>query len=188
MLIRKAAGNMSGPCKAGKHFARPRSALEFGAGADRQAANDSVCFLFHFDVNWLRERSRCNICTLVKEQLQMTYGVSLDLDDFIQKVDSLCRAQLTGEDWDPQQVARDLDMTSEAWQHMASVALWSHRGCTRPRVATGASEYSVLQELRGGGELHAWHINCWGRCAWLSNVTFFLSFEQRFMSISIAEN
>eukprot|EP00438_Fugacium_kawagutii_P015826 Skav211385 [mRNA] locus=scaffold2406:220483:232172:- [translate_table: standard] len=45
------------------------------------------------------------IGNLVQEQLQMKYGVSLDVDDFIRKVDSLCRAQLTGEDWDPQQIA-----------------------------------------------------------------------------------
>ena len=44
------------------------------------------------------------IGNLVQEQLQMKYGVSLDIDDFIRKVDSLCRAQLHGEDWDPVQV------------------------------------------------------------------------------------
>ncbi|CAJ1356461.1 unnamed protein product, partial [Effrenium voratum] len=41
---------------------------------------------------------------VVQEQLQMKYGLSLDMDDFLRKVDSLCRAQLSGEDWDPWQV------------------------------------------------------------------------------------
>eukprot|EP00435_Cladocopium_sp_Y103_P045503 s829_g13.t1 len=96
MLIRKAAGNMSGPCEAGKHFVRPRSALEFGTRAE------------------------------------------------------------------------------QGGQLVPSAAHWRRLGpttscCTRPGVATGASAYSVLQELRGGGEFHAWHINCWGRCYDLSS-------------------
>ncbi|CAK9102882.1 Uncharacterized protein SCF082_LOCUS48070 [Durusdinium trenchii] len=49
------------------------------------------------------------IGTLVQEQLQMKYGLSLDIDDFVRKVESLCRAQLNGDDWDPLQIVSCLN-------------------------------------------------------------------------------
>lgn len=101
----KAAGNMSRPwedTKLPSHPVRADPKLKVekmleparrAAEADRKAVKGAVAA----------------IGNLVQEQLQMKYGISLDLDDFIRKVDSLCRAQLNGEDWDPQQVVSCLN-------------------------------------------------------------------------------